>query len=217
MKIGYLKKCTTVVYKSGTQPNEPSKQDAAGLMGIATTNHTQRAMARFGIIEAVSPNFGLHNSVSFGGVLFLLPALLSQSLMTIKETHKISERYYKLKSIIITLAFMALCRIKNPEQLKQCVPGEMGKLIGLDRIPEIKCLRYKIAELYATKTTKLLNQKLVLEWTNTNDENLFLHTDGHVKKYTVSKATLTKKFISRQKLCLSATADFGSMLPKVYH
>ena len=93
----------------------------------------------------------------------------------------------------------------------------MGKLIGLDRIPEIKCLRHKMAELYATKTTKLLNQKLVLEWTNTDDENLFLRTDGHVKKYTVSKATLTKKFISKQKLYLSATADFGSMMPKVYH
>lgn len=177
-------------------------------MGIATTNHTQRAMARFGIIEAVSPNFGLHNSVPFGGVLFLLPALLSQGLMTIKETHRISEGYYKLESIILTLAFMALCRIKNPEQLKQCAPGEMGKLIGLDRIPEIKCLRNKMGELYATNTTKLLNQKLALEWTNTNDENLFLYTDGHVKIYNGSKATLTKKFISRQKLCLSATADF---------
>ena len=128
MKIGYLKKCTTVVYKSGTQPNEPSKQDAAGLMGIATTNHTQRAMARFGIIEAVSPNFGLHNSVSFGGVLFLLPALLSQSLLTIKETHKISERYYKLKSIIITLAFMALCRIKKSRAIKTMCTWRNGQI-----------------------------------------------------------------------------------------
>lgn len=80
MKIGYLKKFTTVVYKSGTQPNEPSKQDAAGFIGIATTNHTQRAMARFGIIEAVSPNFGLHNSVSFGGVLFFIACIIKPKL-----------------------------------------------------------------------------------------------------------------------------------------
>ena len=118
MKIGYLKKCTTVVYKSGTQPKEPSKQDAAGLMGIATTNHTQRAMARFGIIEAVSPNFGLHNSVSFWGVLFLLPALLSQSLMTIKETHKISEGYYKLKSIIIFFGIYGIVQNKKSRAIK---------------------------------------------------------------------------------------------------
>jgi hypothetical protein len=44
----------------------------------------------------------------------------------------------------MTLAFMALSRIKNPEQLKQCRPGEIGRVLGLDRIPEVKCLREKI-------------------------------------------------------------------------
>lgn len=177
-------------------------------MGIATTNYTQRALAKFGLIKGAQPNFGTHNSVPYGGVLFLLPALLSQGLMTIKDTHTIEEGYYKLESIILTLAFMILCRIKNPEQLKQCAPGEMGKLLGLDRIPEIKCLRKKMAALFANKTTQSLNQKLALQWNETTDGQLFLYTDGHVKIYTGSKATLTKKFVSRQKLCLSATADF---------
>ena len=177
-------------------------------MGIATTNETQRALARFGMIKGEEAHFGNHNSVPYGGVLFLLPALLSQGLMTIKETHKINEGYYKLESIILTLAFMILCRIKNPEQLKQCAPGEMGKLLGLDRIPEIKCLRNKMAALFANKTTSTLNQKLAVQWNETTEENLFLYTDGHVKIYTGSKATLTKKFVSRQKLCLAATADF---------
>ena len=177
-------------------------------MGIATTNETERALARFGAIAGVEPKFETHNSVPNGGVLFLLPALLSQGLMTIKDTHKIREGYYKLESIILTLAFMILCRIKNPEQLKQCAPGEMGKLIGLDRIPAIKCLRMKMAELFDNKTTVILNQKLAVEWNKTTDDNLFLYTDGHVKIYNGSAAVLTKKYVSRQKLCLSATADF---------
>lgn len=178
-------------------------------MGIATANQTQRALARSGALAGAGPNFEPHNSVPYGGVLFLLPALLSQGLMTIKETHRINEGYYKLESIILTLAFMALCRIKNPEQLKQCAPGEMGKLIGLDRIPEIKCLRSKMAALFGNRATGLLNEKLALEWTRGGtEENLFLYTDGHVKIYNGAQATLTKKFISRQKLCLSATADF---------
>ena len=177
-------------------------------MGIATTNATERTLARFGVIAGVEPKFELHNSVPNGGVMFLLPALLSQGLMTIKDTHKIKEGYYKLESIILTLAFMILCRIKNPEQLKQCAPGEMGKLIGLDRIPAIKCLRMKMSELFDNKTTQLLNQKLASEWTKTTDDNLFLYTDGHVKIYNGSAAVLTKKYVSRQKLCLSATADF---------
>jgi hypothetical protein len=181
-------------------------------MGIGTVNEVQRALARSGILKGVDPTFGNHNSIAYGGVLFLLPALMSQGLMTIKQTHSIKEGYYKLESIILTLAFMALCRIKNPEQLKQCAPGEMGKLIGLDRIPEIKCLRQKMKELFANKNTKLLNEKLAVDWIQTaqtgDSDNLFLYTDGHVKIYNGSKAILTKKFISRQKLCLAATADF---------
>ena len=177
-------------------------------MGMATTNQTQRVFARLGKIKGTPPDFGLHNSVPYGGVLFLLPALLSQGLMTIKDTHTIEEGYYKLESIILTLAFMTLCRIKNPEQLKQCAPGEMGKLLGLDRVPEIKCLRNKMAALFENKTTKTLNQKLALQWNEATGENLFLYADGHVKIYTGDKAHLTKKFVSRQKLCLSATADF---------
>jgi hypothetical protein len=39
---------------------------------------------------------------------------------------------------------MTPARIKNPEQLKQCRPGEIGNIIGLDRIAEVKCLRGKI-------------------------------------------------------------------------
>ncbi len=177
-------------------------------MGIGTTNEGARAMARFGMVSGVDPMFGLHNSVPNGGVLFLLPALLAQGLMTIQQTHKINEGYYKLESIILTLAFMALCRIKNPEQLKQCAPGEFGKLIGLDRVPELRCLRSKMGELFENKKTAELNQKLSVSWSNPIDDQLFLYTDGHVKIYNGSKANLSKKFISRQKLCLPATADF---------
>jgi hypothetical protein len=47
----------------------------------------------------------------------------------------------------LSLALMYLCRIKNPEQLKHTSPGEFGKLLGLDRIPEAKNLRKKISQI----------------------------------------------------------------------
>ena len=66
-----------------------------------------------------------------GGVLFLLPALLAQGLLKTKEVYSWPLKfYYSLESIVLTLAFMALLRIKNPEQLKQCKPGELGRIIG---------------------------------------------------------------------------------------
>lgn len=54
----------------------------------------------------------------------MLPSLLAQGLLKAKEVFRLpASHYYGLESVVLTLAFMALARIKNPEQLKQCKPG----------------------------------------------------------------------------------------------
>jgi len=159
-------------------------------------------------IGPVNPVFEAHNGLDYGGVLFLLPALLMQGLLTIKETHKLKAGYYGINSIVLTLALMALCRIKNPEQLKQHKPGELGRLIGLDRVPELKCLRKKINELVGQNHSKELNDKLLQHWMPDEEENVFLYADGHVSIYNGYLANLPAKYVSRQKLCLSATTGF---------
>ena len=42
---------------------------------------------------------------------------------------------------------MALVRIKSPEGLTTHAPGEFGRVLGLDRAPEMKTARRKLAEL----------------------------------------------------------------------
>ena len=155
-------------------------------------------------------HFDTHEAVCGAGVLFLLPALLSQGLLKTKEVYSIPQNhYYGLESIILTLAFMALARIKNPEQLKQCKPGEIGKIIGLDRIPEVRCLRDKIRLLTAQKQAQQLNHLLIDHWySNSSDQSSFLYIDGHVRIYYGHEANLPSKFISRQKLCLNATTEY---------
>jgi hypothetical protein len=44
------------------------------------------------------------------------------------------------------LAFLALVRCRSLEQSRYLSPGERGKLLGLDRMPEVKTLRRKISE-----------------------------------------------------------------------
>ena len=110
---------------------------------------------------------------------------------------------------MLTLAFMALARIKNPEQLKQCKPGEIGKIIGLDRIPEVRCLRDKIKLLVDQQQAQQLNRLLIDHWYEQPDtESSFLYIDGHVRIYYGHKANLPTKYVSRQKLCLSATTEY---------
>jgi hypothetical protein len=136
---------------------------------------------------------------------------LAQGLLKTKEVYSLpSNHYYGLESVVLTLAFMALARIKNPEQLKQCRPGEIGRIMGLDRIPEVKCLRQKIKLLTDQQQARQLNNLLVDHWYNNQSEEDagFLYIDGHVRIYYGYQANLPVKFVSRQKLCLSATTEY---------
>jgi hypothetical protein len=44
---------------------------------------------------------------------------------------------------------MALLRIKRPEALEEHSPEDLGRVLGLDRAPEVKTLRRKLARLAA--------------------------------------------------------------------
>ena len=117
-------------------------------MGIATTRVCERVMTSFGDQYEALPLFEHANNLCNAGVLFMLPALLSQGLLKSKEIYgRLKKGYYGLVSTLLLLAYMALGRIKTPEQLKNCKPGELGKLLGLDRVPEAKCLRAKIGQI----------------------------------------------------------------------
>ncbi len=102
---------------------------------------------------------------------------------------------------------MALCRIKNVEQLKQHNVGELGILIGLDRVPEARCLREKMQEIVVQNKAKEYNTELFNHWLPKNEE-LFFYIDGHVRIYYGYAANLPVKYISRQKLCLNATTEY---------
>lgn len=179
-------------------------------MGIATTRYQDRMAAALGVTGNAAVQFEPHQSLCGAGILFLLPALLAQGLLKTKDCYQLpASHYYGLESIMLTLAFMALGRIKNPEQLKQCKPGEIGKIIGLDRIPEVRCLREKINLLTNQQQAQHLNRLLINDWyEKPSEEASFLYIDGHTRIYYGHKANLPTKFIARQKLCLHATTEY---------
>ena len=178
---------------------------------MATTRAQERVACSLGKGSPAAVKFEESQALCGAGVLFLLPALLAHGLLKTKEVYQWSSKvFYSLESIVLTLAFMALARIKNPEQLKQCKPGELGRIIGLDRVPEVKCLREKIQLLTAQNHASQLNNLLVDHWYSGQgkEDADFLYIDGHVRIYYGYKANLPVKFISRQKLCLSATTEY---------
>ena len=117
-------------------------------MGTACTRPDQRVLAAFGLLDGAPTHFEPCRDVSFGGVLCALPALAENGLFRHLHDCLVQLRgYYSTLHVIVLLAHMALCRIKAVEQLQYQPPGELGKLLGLDRVPEVRCLRSKLAAL----------------------------------------------------------------------
>ncbi|MCC6474712.1 MAG: hypothetical protein IT514_13310, partial [Burkholderiales bacterium] len=59
----------------------------------------------------------------------------------------IGPAFYGLRTTILALLLMALLRIKRPEALKERSPPSLGRVLGLDRAPEVKTLRRKLSRL----------------------------------------------------------------------
>jgi len=188
---------------------ERSKTDAvAGEgIGVAATRHEERALAALGKLAQAPTYFEAHQSVQYAGVLLSLPALESQGLGVLLDTYDELDGYYGLSHVVLLLSMMALCRIRNPEQLKNHAPGELGKLLGLDRAPEVKCLRKKIKLMVAQQKSGSTQEQLLAYWLGEQWITLF-YVDGHARVYHGHKAQLPKRYISRQKLCLAGSMEY---------
>jgi hypothetical protein len=142
--------------------------------------------------------------------LLALPALLACGLLKNTAEHfQLPKGYYGLESIFLLLALMALARIKTIEQLRYCAPGEWGKLVGLDRIPEVRTLRAKLGYLSENNRPEEWSAKLCSHWMQADPEAAaLLYVDGHVRVYHGNQTSLPRHYVAREKLCLRATCDY---------
>ncbi|PYY10816.1 MAG: hypothetical protein DMG69_05670 [Acidobacteria bacterium] len=117
-------------------------------MGYATTRTLERVAAAIGVLESAPIEFESTRDVAAGGVLLAVPALLAQGLLRHRpQSYQLPKGFYGIDSIFLLLALMALTCIGSVEQLRYQAPGEWGKVLGLDRIPEVRTLREKIERL----------------------------------------------------------------------
>ena len=184
--------------------------DQKASIGMGATNVMERVAAMVGDISEVTIDFQGAFDVPNGGVLLSLPALLSMGLLQHTQKHfRLPNGYYGLDSIFLLMAFMALGRIKSIERLRYCPPGEWGKLLGLDRIPEVKTLRAKLKILSQEGEVSQWSADLCSQWMSADLENAALfYIDGHVRVYHGSQTKLPRHHVARQRLCLRATTDY---------
>ena len=194
----------------GSDKSTRSVEDAAAEMGTACTRPEERVWAALGLLNGASTRFETCRDVTFGGVLCALPALAENGLFQhIHDCLAKLRGYYSTLHVVILLAYMALCRIKVVEQLQYQPPGELGKLMGLDRVPEVRCLRRKLAALSIDDGPERWAGLLSREWLDAAPELAgVLYVDGHVRLYHGDQTALPKRYVSRQRLCLRGTTDY---------
>jgi hypothetical protein len=197
---------------TGSTKTERSRTDAeaAGGMGTACTRVEERIAAAIGLAESGISRFEAVCDVPMAGLLSGLPALCANGLLSGLGKHlKLPRGFYSGLHILLLLGFMALGRIRRPEGLRHVPPGEFGKLLGLDRAPEVRTLRAKIATMAHTGDPSAWMKELSKMWMeNDPTEAGYLYVDGHVRVYHGDQANLSRRFVSREKLCLRGTTDY---------
>jgi hypothetical protein len=176
---------------------------------MGATNTLDRVDASIGLLQGVQSSFCKSLDVPFGGLLTAIPALIAMGLLHFTSKHFVLPKgYYKIDDVFILIAFMALGRVRSIEKLRYESPGEWGKLLGLDRIPEVRTLRSKLNHL-SNGALENWSSELCAHWMNDEPESaLTLYVDGHVRVYHGSQTKLPRHYVARERLCLRATTDY---------
>jgi prepilin-type processing-associated H-X9-DG protein len=186
-------------------PPAPASQDTD-----PSDRSADRLLARLGLLEDAPPLFGSASAVPRAGVLLALPVLIASGVFDCARQiyGSLGPAFYGLRTSLLTLLLMALWRIKRPENLKEYSPQSLGRVLGLDRAPEVKTLRRKLASLAATGRAAQFGDALAKQRVALRGKAMgFLYVDGHVRVYHGQHA-LPKAHVARMRISAPATSDY---------
>lgn len=187
-----------------------AKASATGRDLDPTDRSADRLLARLGLLEDAPPLFGSSDAVPRAGVLLALPVLIASGVFECAQKiyGSLGPSFYGLRTSLLTLLLMALWRIKRPENLKEYSPQTLGRVLGLDRAPEVKTLRRKLACLAASGRAVQFGDALAQQRVARRGKAMgFLYVDGHVRVYHGQHA-LPKTHVARMRISLPATSDY---------
>jgi len=194
--------------ESSNTKSDRNIKDSQTTMGKACTNTVERVLA-FKTGMNCPVKFSQQTDLNKAGVLLALPALLANGLLNNTSDFEKESAYYSADSVFLSLAFLSLLRIKTLAQSGSVSCGELGRVLGLDRIPEVKTLRNRIAFFANTGNVKKWAMDLSHLWLNNNDDlSGILYIYGHVNIYYGEQTKMPKRFVSRMRLCMRGSTDY---------
>jgi hypothetical protein len=170
----------------------------------------ERAAARFGELVEAPVVITQGAQLPLAGLLLALPVLEMTGLLAVATAvfPPMKKGFYGLRVTLLMGVFMALLREPRAEGATRIRPADlMGRLLSLDRAPEVKTLRRKLAELAGYGRGAQLQGALASHHATTRPDAVgFLYLDGHVRVYTGTLA-LPKTHIARMRIAGPATEE----------
>jgi hypothetical protein len=170
----------------------------------------ERALARWGLLgEGAVPVFTAGARYPLAGLLLALPALEDTGLLAAARQvyGRLKGGFYGLGATLLTLLFLALAGEPRAEGATRVPPAALGRVLGLDRAPEVKTIRRKLGELAAAGKAADLIMALARHHAAARPDTLgFLYVDGHARVYSGTR-TVQKTHVARLKFPAPATME----------
>ena len=169
----------------------------------------ERELARTGVLKEAPPVFTQGRELPLLGLLLALPALAETGLLEAAQTvyGKLRNGFYGLRSVLLVLVFMALLREPRAEGATRIVPQDLGRVLALDRAPEVKTIRRRLRELADRGLGSEFIKALAQHHAQARSEALgILYVDGHTRVYS-GKRRLPKAHITRLRTAGPATEE----------
>ena len=182
-----------------------------GLVPLArpADRSAERAAARFGLIDDALPVICEGASLPMAGALLILPALAATGLLEIAARVYGARRaaFYSLRSLLCSVVFVCLLGEPRAEGFTRISPRDLGRLVGLDRGPEVTTIRRRIEELASMARSDALIDALARHHLDAHEEaSGIFYVDGHVRAYHGGRE-VPKAHVARIRLSMPAELD----------
>jgi hypothetical protein len=197
----------------GTCGADQGAEDDLPLLPPPADRGGHRAAARWGNLPHADPVFAPAARVPLAGLLLAIPALQTTGLLSCATAvfGCLPNGFYGLDTMLLEAVLRALTGQSRADGATRVDPAALGRVLGLDRGPEVKTIRAKITTLAATgRAGELLAAMAAAHVArlDASDPDLLavFYVDGHVRAYQ-GGAKIAKTHLSRLKFPAPATVE----------
>src|SRR5665811_2097333 len=197
----------------GTSAADEDAEDDLPLLPPPADRDAERAAARWGKLPHAEAVFTPAARVPLAGLLLAIPALQTTGLLSCATQvfGCLPNGFYGLDTMLIEAVLRALAGQPRAEGATRVDPHAFGRILGLDRGPEVKTIRRKVTILAATGRAEELLAAMAAAHDarlDASDPDLLavFYVDGHVRAYQ-GGAKIAKTHLSRLKFPAPATVE----------